>query len=89
MHEKQPPGKCSDQCFKAHSVGNSQKKNHIFTNQKYRKVCLDMGWSNKCPGDVVFGHCGNPINVSGQLPDTKQGLGIILVYFCCYCQQQD
>lgn len=79
MHEKQPPRKCSDQCFKAHSDGNSPKKITFLQIKSIGRSFLAWAGQISVQG-MLYLHCGNPINISGQLPDTKQGLGIILVW---------
>lgn len=78
MYESSLQRRCLDQCFKVHSVGNSP----VFLQIKGRErsVLTCAGQISVQGMHVVFGQCGNPINVRGQVPDTKLGLGIILVW---------
>lgn len=92
MYESSLQRRCLDQCFKVHSVGNSP----VFLQIKSigRSVLTCAGQISVQGMHVVFRQCGSPKNVRGQVPDTKLGLGIILVWvFCLFLlllyQQQD
>lgn len=70
--------RCLDQYFKVHSIGNSPVFLQIESIGKSVLTCA--GQMSVQGMHIAFGQCGNPISVSGQVPDTKQGLGIILVW---------